>query len=45
MRLVVWTARGLSIAQFLAPDSDEIPKSIALLRRLLETYAERPRDK
>jgi AcrR family transcriptional regulator len=44
MRLVVWAIRGLSIAQVLAPDPDEIPKSVALLRRLLEAYVERPRD-
>ena len=44
MRLVVWAIRGLSIAQVLAPDPEEIHKSVALLRRLLEAYVERPRD-
>ncbi len=43
MRLVVWAVRGLSIAQVLAPDPEEIEKSVTLLRRLLEVYAERPR--
>lgn len=45
MRLVVWAVRGLSIAQVLAPDPEEIQKSVTLLRRMLEVYAERPRDK
>jgi hypothetical protein len=45
MRLVVWAVRGLSIAQVLAPDPEEIEKSVTLLRRLLEVYAERPRNK
>ncbi len=45
MRLVVWAVRGLSIAQVLAPDPEEIEKSVQLLRRLFEVYAERPRDK
>lgn len=44
MRLVVWAVRGLSIAQVLAPDPDEIPKSVALLRRLFEAYVDRPRN-
>lgn len=43
MRLVVWAARGLSIAQVLAPDPQEIPKSIALLSRMFAAYADRPR--
>ncbi len=43
MRLVVWAIRGLSIAQVLAPDPEEIEKSVTLLRRLFEVYAERPR--
>jgi AcrR family transcriptional regulator len=43
MRLVVWAARGLSIAQVLAPDPAEIPKSIALLSRMFRAYSERPR--
>ena len=43
--LVVWAVRGLSIAQVLAPDPDEIEKSVILLRRMLEVYAERPRTK
>jgi hypothetical protein len=42
---VVWAVRGLSIAQVLAPIRREIGKSVALLRRLLEVYAERPRGK
>lgn len=45
MRLVVWAIRGLSIAQVLAPDPEEIEKSVSLLRRLFEVYAERPRGK
>lgn len=45
MRLVVWAIRGLSIAQVLAPDPEEIEKSVTLLRRMFEVYAERPRDK
>ncbi len=45
MRLVVWAVRGLSIAQVLAPDPEEIEKSVTLLRRMLEVYAERPRNK
>jgi AcrR family transcriptional regulator len=45
MRLVVWAVRGLSIAQVLAPDPEEIEKSVTLLRRMLEVYAERPRAK
>ena len=45
MRLVVWAVRGLSIARVLAPDPDEIEKSVTLLRRMLEVYAERPRGK
>lgn len=40
MRLVVWAARGLSIARVLAPDPDEIEKSVTLLRRLFESYSE-----
>ncbi len=43
MRLVVWAVRGLSIAKVLASDPEEIHKSVALLSRLLKTYAERPR--
>ena len=43
MRLVVWAVRGLSIAQVLAPDPEEIRKSVTLLRRLFEVYAEQPR--
>jgi hypothetical protein len=31
--------------QVLAPGPEEIEKSITLLRRMLEVYAERPRDK
>jgi AcrR family transcriptional regulator len=45
MRLVVWAVRGLSIAQVLAPDPEEIEKSVTLLRRLFEAHAERPRDR
>lgn len=45
MRLVVWAVRGLSIAQVLAPDPEEIEKSVTLLRRMLEIYDERPRGK
>jgi AcrR family transcriptional regulator len=45
MRLVVWAVRGLSIAQVLVPDPEEIEKSVSLLRRMLEVYAERPRSK
>jgi hypothetical protein len=45
MRLVVWAVRGLSIARVLAPDPEEIEKSVTLLRRMLEVYAERPRGK
>jgi AcrR family transcriptional regulator len=44
MRLVVWAVRGLSIAKVLAPDPDEIHKSVALLSRMLQAYGERPRD-
>ena len=44
MRLVVWAIRGLSIAQVLAPDPEEIEKSVTLLRRMFEVYAERPRE-
>ena len=44
MRLVVWAIRGLSIAQVLAPDPEEIEQSVTLLRRMCEVYAERPRD-
>jgi AcrR family transcriptional regulator len=43
MRLVVWAVRGLSIAQVLVPDPEEVEKSVTLLRRMLEVYAERPR--
>jgi len=35
MRLVVWAVRGLSIAQVLAPDPENIPKSVDLLQRLI----------
>ncbi len=45
MRLVVWAVRGLSIAKVLAPDPDEIHKSVALLSRMLEAYGDRSRDK
>ncbi|KSB90445.1 hypothetical protein AS593_13265 [Caulobacter vibrioides] len=45
MRLVVWAARGLSIARVLAPNPEEIDNSVVLLRRLFEAYAERPRPK
>lgn len=36
MRLVVWSARGLSIAKVLAPEGDRVGDSIGLLRKLLE---------
>lgn len=45
MRLVVWAVRGLSIAKVLAPDPDEIHKSVALLSRMMQAYAEQPRNK
>ncbi len=45
MRLMLWAMRGLSIAQVLVPDSEEIERSVTLLRRLLEDHAERPRGK
>lgn len=38
MRLIVWAARGLSIAQILAPDPEKIPESIDLLRQLLDAW-------
>lgn len=44
MRLVVWAARGLSIAKVLVPDPEDIEKSVTLLRRMFEVYAERPRQ-
>lgn len=36
MRLVVWSARGLSIAKVLAPDPDRVGDSMRLLRKLME---------
>lgn len=36
MRLMVWSARGLSIASVLAPDKDHVADAMGLLRRLLE---------
>lgn len=36
MRLIVWSARGLSIARVLAPDQDHVADAMALLRRLIE---------
>ena len=36
MRLMVWSARGLSIAKVLAPDQDHVADAMGLLRRLIE---------
>jgi hypothetical protein len=36
MRLMVWSARGLSIAKVLAPDPDQVANAMRLLRRLIE---------
>jgi len=36
MRLMVWSARGLSIARVLAPDKDHVADAMELLRRLIE---------
>ena len=36
MRLMVWSARGLSIAKVLAPDKDHVADAMGLLRRLIE---------
>jgi AcrR family transcriptional regulator len=40
MRLVVWSLRGLSIAQILSSDPDEIVKAVRLLIKLLEAGLE-----
>lgn len=36
MRLIVWTIRGLSVAQVLAPEPGNVVDSVKLLKRLLE---------
>lgn len=36
MRLVVWSARGLSIAKVLAPDGERVSDAMTLLSRLIE---------
>lgn len=40
MRLIVWAVRGLSIAQVLAPEPDEIVSSVRLLGRLFAAGVE-----
>lgn len=35
-RLMVWTARGLSVARFIIPNPDEVEESVTLLSQLLE---------
>jgi AcrR family transcriptional regulator len=40
MRLVVWSLRGLSIAQVLASDPDEIVRAVRLLIKLMEAGLE-----
>lgn len=36
MRLIVWSARGLSIAKVLAPDGEKVGDAVAMLRDMLE---------
>lgn len=36
MRLVVWSARGLSVAKVLAPDGERVSDAVTLLGRLIE---------
>lgn len=36
MRLVVWSARGLSVAKVLAPDGERVSDAMTLLSRLIE---------
>ena len=40
MRLMVWSARGLSIAQFLVPDPAELDQTVALLSKLIASGLE-----